>query len=170
MFHRIIVQKIEDNSNVFTSLLRKIPPEQAGWRPTPDKWSLVEVVNHLYDEEVDDFRQRLEFTLLKPNRTWKRIEPEKWVTEKNYSQRELQASLDDFLRERKKSVQWLNGLSSPDWQAVDHYPYGKPMTAEQILVNWLAHDFLHIRQINSLNWLYLTKIAPNIDLSYAGNW
>jgi hypothetical protein len=170
MIHHTIINKLKDNAHIIETLLCNISPGQAVWRPAPDKWSLLEVINHLYDEEIDDFRQRLEFALLRPSKAWKRIEPEKWVKEKNYSQRELQASLGDFLREREKSVQWLKGLTSPDWQAKDQYPFGILLTAEQVLANWLAHDFLHIRQINSLNWLYLAKIAPDIDLNYAGTW
>jgi hypothetical protein len=165
-----MINKLKYNAYVIQALLRNISPEQAGWRPTPDKWSLLEVINHLHDEEIDDFRQRLEFALLNPERSWKRIEPLKWIKEKNYSQRELQASLADFLKEREKSVHWLKGLTSPDWLAKDKYPFGIVLSAEQILANWLAHDLLHIRQITTLNWLYLAKIAPDIDLNYAGTW
>ncbi len=72
--------------------------------------------------------------------------------------------------EREKSVHWLKGLTTPDWNAVDNYPFGKTMPAEKILVSWLAHDYLHIRQINSLNCDYLSIMAPSTDVSYAGNW
>lgn len=33
--------------------------------------------------------------------------------------------------------------------------------------NWLAHDYLHMRQI--IKYQYL-KEKTNIDLQYAGNW
>lgn len=170
MLHQIIISKLEDNMNAFKVLLGNISVEQARWKPSPKKWSILEVVNHLHDEEVDDFRQRLEFALLNPERPWKQVTPEKWAGEKDYNQRDLNATLNNFLTEREKSVQWLKGLTTPDWKAMDNYPYGKTMPAEQILANWLAHDYLHIRQINSLNWSYLSKIAPSADLRYAGNW
>jgi hypothetical protein len=170
MMQQQIIDNLNDNQYVFSALLRKIAPVQAGWKPAQEKWSLVEVVNHLLDEELDDFRQRLEFALLKPNKPWMRIEPEKWVVVKNYSRRTLTESLKNFLKEREKSVQWLLGLTAPDWQVKDDYPFGIVLTAEQILANWLAHDLLHIRQINALNYGYLATITPGIDLSYAGNW
>jgi hypothetical protein len=168
--HHTIINKLQDNTSIFEALFGNIPAEQARWKPAPEKWSLLEVINHLYDEEIDDFRQRMEFALLKSEREWKRIAPVKWIEEKNYQQREMIDSLNNFLDERKKSVQWLKGLSSPDWKAEDGYPFGTVLTAEQVLANWLAHDILHIRQINALNWSYLAQIAPDIDLSYAGSW
>lgn len=53
------IARFSNNRGVFESLLRVVRLEQARWKPTPDKWSMLEVVNHLYDEEREDFRQRL---------------------------------------------------------------------------------------------------------------
>ena len=43
------------------------------------------------------------------------------------------------------------------------------MSAENILANWLAHDLLHIRQITTLHWEYLSNMSES-NLSYAGDW
>ncbi len=43
------------------------------------------------------------------------------------------------------------------------------MTAKMFLSNWLAHDYLHIRQITKLKYDYLKQLT-NEDLNYAGNW
>jgi len=50
-------------ANIFKGLTKDINTELAIWKPAPDKWSILEVVNHLYDEEREDFRQRLELVL-----------------------------------------------------------------------------------------------------------
>jgi len=170
MWHKTIIQRLEHNRNIFEASLRNISSEQARWKYSPEKWSILEVVNHLLDEENGDFRQRLQFALLNPDEPWRRIRPEEWVSEKDYNKKDFQSSLDELLVEREKSIRWLNTLSSPDWSAEDNYPYGKTMTAEEILVNWLAHDFLHLRQIVRLNWQYLSNLVPSIDLGYAGDW
>lgn len=170
MLHDTVIDKLDSNRAVFSALLENVSSQQAGWKPSPDKWSILEVVNHLYDEERLDFRQRLEFALLRPDKPWQRISPKDWVVENRYYEKEMKNSLENFLAERVKSIDWLKGLSSPDWHAIDNYPHGKTMTAGQILVNWLAHDYLHIRQLNALNRNYLSEIAAPIDLRYAGNW
>jgi len=43
------------------------------------------------------------------------------------------------------------------------------MTASMFFSNWLAHDYLHIRQITRLKYDYLKQLT-NEDLSYAGTW
>lgn len=44
-----------------------------------------------------------------------------------------------------------------------------PISAELIMVNWVAHDLLHIRQINRLQYGYLAAHSSE-PLDYAGAW
>jgi hypothetical protein len=83
----------------------------------------------------------------------------------------MNSSLNNFLIEREKSIEWLKNLTSPDWKATYSHPKLGEISAEKLLANWLAHDYLHIRQISYLLWSYLAKKAvPTIKLDYAGNW
>ena len=60
--------RFSKNRPVFEGLVRGLSLEQARWKPSPDKWSILEVVNHLYDEEREDFRQRIELVLTDPTK------------------------------------------------------------------------------------------------------
>ena len=53
--------------------------EQARWKPAPDSWSLLEVINHLDDEESEDFRARLDILLHRPEEPWPPTDPDGWV-------------------------------------------------------------------------------------------
>ena len=75
------------------------------------------MVNHLVDEEREDFRVRVDYILHHPGLPWPPINPKGWVTERLYNQRDLVQSVDDFLKERRKSLAWLKELDDPDWQA-----------------------------------------------------
>lgn len=75
---------------------------------SPDKWSILEVINHLHDEEREDFRQRLDLVLANPEQTWPRIDPQTWVTSRGYNERDLSSSLNNFFTERENSLSWLN--------------------------------------------------------------
>ncbi len=151
-------------------MLDNISDEQAGWKPKPEKWSLLEIVNHLYDEEREDFRQRIMNIFEDPEKEWAPIAPADWVTEREYAKRDFKTSLNNFLAERKKSIDWLKSLLSPDWKATYNHPKLGEMSAEMLLANWLAHDYLHIRQITFMNWSYLSHTATSVTLDYAGNW
>lgn len=163
------IDRFSKNRRVFESLVRGIGSEQARWKPGPDKWSILEVVNHLYDEEREDFRQRIELTLSDPSRAWPPIDPRGWVTSRGYLQRELDTSLDNFLHERKKSLAWLKQLADPKWQNSNEGSNGT-LTAGDLLASWLAHDFLHIRQLSRLHWQYVGAIADPYQTRYAGSW
>jgi hypothetical protein len=168
MNHAHIIAHLQTHSDVFKSLFVNLSEEQTRWKPTPDRWSLLEVVNHLYDEEREDFRQRLRLVLNDPDAPWPAIDPEGWVTQRAYNQQNPEESLQKFLAERAASLTWLRELKSPDWRVNHHHPKMGPLSAELLLANWLAHDLFHIRQINALHFAYLCRQAAPVSLAYSG--
>jgi len=168
MNHQKIKAHLRVNGDVFKYLFQSVSDEQARWRPSEDKWSILEVINHLFDEEREDFRKRLEFVLNNPKEPWPPIDPEGWVVQRKYNERNLSQSLQNFFDEREKSLLWLNQLGSPDWQASHRHPQMGPMSAELILANWLAHDLFHIRQVTDLQFAYLTELVKPVSLNYSG--
>jgi DinB superfamily len=164
-----VIKGLSDNKNVYTELLSGLNQELILWKSDPSKWCLLEIICHLYDEEKEDFRARTRHVLEKPLETLPPIDPQAWVKTRNYLQQNYADKLTSFLLEREQSVKWLNSLSNPNWDnAYQHPKFGK-MTAKMFLSNWLAHDFLHIRQILKIKFDYL-KQQTNEDLNYAGNW
>ena len=80
-----IIERMRANADVFDALTRGVSEEQARWKPASDQWSILEVVNHLADEEVEDFRHRLDLTLHRPGEPWPPIDPEVWARERQYN-------------------------------------------------------------------------------------
>ncbi len=169
MNHLDIVNKLRHNKQVYDHLLSQIGHEQIYWRPAPDKWNLLEIVCHLYDEEREDFRARVDHVLHTPNEEMPPIDPVLWVEERNYAAKNYHDILEKFLIEREQSISWLKSLKNPKWDSYYVHPKLGNMSAFLFLANWLAHDYLHIRQINRYNYLFL-KENTTIDLQYAGNW
>jgi hypothetical protein len=163
------INRFSNNRGVFESLLRDVSVDQAKWKPSPNEWSMLEVINHLYDEEREDFRQRLQLTLASPAQSWPPIDPRGWVIDRSYNERELDTSLNNFLAERENSLTWLGQLSSPNWENINKGPNGR-LAAGDLLASWLAHDFLHIRQLTRLHWQFVGAIAQPYQTMYAGPW
>nr|AIA13471.1 DinB superfamily [uncultured bacterium] len=163
------INRLSGNASVFEGLTRQVSDEQARWKPSPDKWSILEVVNHLDDEERDDFRFRLDSVLRDPEKSWPPIDPPGWAVARRYNERELNESLERFLVERRKSVEWLKELTEPRLENTYAHPQGD-ITAGDLLASWVAHDHLHIRQIARLHWQYLNSIAAPYKTAYAGEW
>jgi hypothetical protein len=146
-----------------------VSERQARWRPAPDSWSILEVVNHLLDEEREDFRVRLDYTLHRPGEPWPPIDPQGWVTERKYNEQDLEASLSGFLSEREASLVWLRGLSAPNWQTAYESSFG-PISAGELFASWVAHDLLHMRQLVELHWAFTTAALEPYGVGYAGAW
>ena len=165
-----IVARMEENAQVILHLAAGVSQEQARWRPTPDDWSLLEVINHLYDEEREDFRARVDCMLHRPDEEFTPIHPGAWVTERRYNERDLAESLAGFLAEREASITWLAGLTDAAWTTAREHPVVGRFTAGDLLASWPAHDFLHIRQLNELHYLYHAHTIAPRRIDYAGEW
>lgn len=163
-------RRLEADGEVFRRLLEGVSGEQARWKPTAAEWSLLEVLNHLADEERDDFRTRLDLTLHHPGREWPPIDPPAWAVERRYNERDPDDSLADFLRERAHSVEWLRGLGAFAADAAYEHPMLGTITASDLLHSWLAHDLLHIRQMARLHHQFLVSRSSPDAAAYAGSW
>jgi len=166
----LCLTRFSHNAQAIASLVQDVSLEQARWKPSPSDWSILEVINHVYDEEREDFRQRLDLLLHDPDAEWPPIDPDGWVTARNYNERDLAISLGNFLQERQKSLDWLQGLAAPDWESGRKAPWGGMMRAGDMLAAWLAHDFLHIRQLNELHYAHWAQTADPYGVRYGGEW
>jgi hypothetical protein len=161
--------QMADNARRIRALAEGVSDRQARWKPDPGSWSILEVVHHLLDEEREDFRARLDLTLHRPGEAWSGIDPEGWVVERRYNEQNLGDVLNRFLAAREESLAWLRSLSTPDWEAAYHAPFGQ-ITAGDIFASWVAHDLLHMRQLVELHWAYTTVKVDPYKVSYAGTW
>ncbi len=155
------------NAEAIERLLKDIEDEHAKWKPAQDKWSILDVMGHLCDEEKLDFRTRLDYTLHKPGEKWPPFDPIEWVTEHNYAGKDVNEQLLLFMAERYKSIEWLTGLEDPRWSNAYTHPRLGEITAGSLLGSWLAHDYLHIRQISNLYLGYLAQMVAPHSLAYA---
>ena len=167
-FH-FITGELQRNESIFESLLSGIDDELRIWKPSPGKWCLLEIVCHLYDEEREDFRARIRHILENPGQEWPSIDPQGWVSSRNYIGQNYDEKLKGFIAERKQSLQWLTGLQDAAWSNAYIHPKFGPMSASMMLANWLAHDELHIRQIVKLKYDYLKSVTGE-NMDYAGEW
>lgn len=162
--------RLEVGRDALLPLLNSMTGAAAHWRPRPDAWSTLEIANHLADEEREDFRARLTRTLDDPQAPWDPIDPEGWVTERRYAERDLRASIDRFAREREASLTWLGELLEPDLKLAHVHPVAGSLRAGDLLAAWVAHDLFHVRQLVRLQYRYLSEAFPGFDPSYAGDW
>ncbi len=151
-------------------MLAGVADEQLRWRPSEESWSMLEVVNHLVDEEREDFRTRLDILLHRPGDPFPPIDPQGWVKARAYNERDPGESVANFLIERERSLTWLRGLTDPNWDNSATAPWGGQLRAGDMAAAWASHDLLHLRQLVELHWAWNLRHATPYDVTYAGDW
>ncbi len=158
-----------NSTEMIRALIHGIGQEQAQVKPDAESWSILEVICHLHDEEREDFREHLNFILHRQNEEWHTIDPQGWITERKYNGQNFSEMQAKFFAERKKSLEWLNGLSSAEWETTYQSKWGA-MKAGDMFSSWVAHDNLHIRQLVELRRARIEKITQPYPIEYAGDW
>jgi uncharacterized damage-inducible protein DinB len=169
MHFKTLYRELENSTEMMRALLSGITQEEARIKPNAGSWSILEVVCHLYDEEREDFREHLDFILYRQSEEWHRIDPEGWVTERRYNEQDFAESRAKFFEERKKSLEWLKGLFSANWDTTYTSQFGS-MMAGDMFASWVAHDNLHIRQLVELRRNHIERITKLYNIEYAGEW
>jgi hypothetical protein len=170
MNHNALIASLHHHARAIELLTRGLSDEQARFKPDANAWSVLEVINHLYDEEREDFRVRLDIILHRPTEPWPPIRPAEWVTERAYNTRDLDASVTNFITERDNSLKWLNSLGTPNWEAAVTAPWGGEFKAGDMFSSWAAHDVLHLRQLTELHYALVKEDAQPYKVRYAGDW
>jgi hypothetical protein len=170
MNHEQLIQSLERFAPTLVAVASDVATAYARWKPPDGAWSILEIVRHLGDEEVEDFRARLELTLRDPAAEWTPIAPEQWATDRKYNDGDLKAAVDRFVSERKKSIAWLKSLKNPDWSSTHTHPKFGSMSAGELLTAWAAHDLLHLRQIAKRLYQLACEAGRPYSAEYAGKW
>lgn len=142
-----LIASLDRFSRILPALVVDVCDSDAKWRPESGGWSILEIVCHLADEEVDDFRQRVQSTLANPATAWPSIDPEAAAIERKYNEQKLASVVERFVRERNTSVAWLNEIVDPNWETAYEHPRFGPISAGVVMASWAVHDQLHLRQI-----------------------
>lgn len=147
-----ILESLDSNRKIWKELCSGISQEQSEWKPGEDRWSLLEILNHMADIEGEDFRRDIGIILLNPEESWPSFDEMAWIESRRYNQRDLQESLERLTRERETSILFLKEHKEMNLEAQHSGKgfSGRAMRAGDLLASWQAHDFFHIRQITLL--------------------
>ena len=164
-----VIQQLNINAEIVRALVGPISEEQANWKPDEETWNMKEVMEHVYNEERIDFRKHLKEMFSEPPLPWGKFRHEELILVESCNQ-----ALENFLKERQASLEWLRSLESPDWEVESLANFGPEevlaFKAGDVLGSWVAHDFLHIRQMNELLYALNVQLVSPYSVRYAGGW
>lgn len=169
MEFKVLYQELVNSTEMIRSLLAGIDQNQAQIKPSSGKWSILEVICHLYDEEREDFREHLDFILHRQHEEWHPISPLAWVKLRKYNEQNFKPMQSKFFTEREKSLEWLKKIRNSDWNTI-YKSRGRSMRAGDMFASWVAHDNLHVRQLVELRRFHIEKATKPYRIAYAGDW
>ncbi len=155
----------------FPSLLQSLVTGTETWllraRETDARWSPLEILVHIADEEIEDFRPRAQAAALEKPLPWA-IDPPAWVVERKYNEQEPGAVLERFAQERADSCAWLRTLSAAQLdRALEHPTFGR-MRCGDFIASWRMHDLLHLRQLTTALAVLNARALEGWRTEYAG--
>lgn len=134
--------------SAFRALLSAAAPAALAHRESPDAWSPHEVLCHVTDGEVTDWRPRV--AAIVADEGDRRFPPfDRLGGHRTYGAWPTAALLDEFERLRRDNRAYLAQLQLSDAALARtgiHPEFGE-VTLEQLLSCWAVHDLAHISQI-----------------------
>ena len=165
-----MIERLQLMPGTLAALASGLSDEDLRWRPGESDWSIIEVLCHMADEEVEDFRTRLRLTLEQKGEAWPAINPPQAAIERDYRSQPLSNVLARFTSERTASIKWLRQLTNPDWTFEHHHPLIGVLRSGDLLASWVTHDALHLKQIAKRLFQMARRDTPGFDTAYAGEW
>jgi len=118
-------------------------------RPSPDKWSVSEILAHLADTEiVAGFRMRM--ILGAPGTPIAAFDQDSWVTSGHYEKRDPRRSLEQFRVLREANLALLKALKPEQWKHHGVHSERGQESIQHIVRMFAGHDINHIRQVESI--------------------
>jgi hypothetical protein len=139
---------LERTPRVLRGLLAGLPDVWSRATEGPDTWSPFDVVGHLIHGERTDWLPRTEI-ILREGESRPFPPFDRFAQFEASRGKRLEELLDTFAELRAANLDRLRGfgLTASDLARRGRHPEFGPVTLEQHLATWVAHDLSHIGQI-----------------------
>jgi DinB superfamily len=130
-------------------LIANVPVEKLKRRPSPDRWSIAEIVAHLLDAEiVAAFRIRM--ILSEPGSVITAYDQDKWAEKLDYKSADPVQGLKQFGVLREMNVAVLSKLTEEEWERFGMHEERGKETLRQMVRMYAGHDVNHLKQIDAM--------------------
>jgi hypothetical protein len=141
-----LLERLRRGPEVVAAALTGAAGSEVDFRPTPDAWSLRQIVAHLADAEIVGC-QRFRRTLAEENPTILWFDEQAWAEKLDYGRRKYSQSLETFRRVRGENYELLRNLPEEAWSRPCQHSRQGPMTLHTLLRIYAEHAEGHALQI-----------------------
>lgn len=126
--------------------LAEFPKEMWQFKPSPERWSIHEIIIHLADSEANSFVRARVF-LAEPGKTIMAYDQDKWAKSMNYQNLDTDTALDLFRALRKSTYELICQAPAEAWDKMIVHPEAGLMTMDNWLDVYEKHIPGHIDQM-----------------------
>jgi len=126
---------------------------EVDFHPTPEQWSVRQIVAHLADSEIGAVA-RFRRVLAEDNPVFETFDQNAWAEKLDYGKRKYSNSLETFRRIRSENYELIQDLPTEAWQRTGQHPKKGQMTLLDILRLYANHAEKHAMQIRRVRDAY----------------
>ena len=152
MNHAERLQKIESYGQAYDKLfawLSRFPREMWQYRPTPDRWTIHEIIVHIADSEANSY-VRCRRLIAEPGSTVMAYDEMAWAYQLNYQAQSPEAAIELFRQLRAGSYELIKTLPETVWANTIVHPDNGVMTMDDWLDVYDRHVPDHIAQMQEV--------------------
>jgi hypothetical protein len=139
---------LEVTPDLLRDLMCELTEEDARWKPSPNRFSVAEVLAHLSHTEGHCYRMRLDRILAEDRPEFEADDAQLHLD--LYRDADPEDAFDHFEDQREANVEFLRTLPlEAGCRKALHKEVGE-ITLSQMLHAWALHDLGHVRQVAEL--------------------
>ncbi len=139
------VQEFKDKVEAAYSLLKSLTEPNISHRPTPERWSIKEVVGHLIDSAANNHQRFIR--LQNGNATLPGYDQRFWVSAGNYQEMEFQTILELWISYNNLLLSIIASIEPESLTNVWTTESGEQLTLKFLIEDYYAHLQHHIQKI-----------------------
>ncbi|MEW6195329.1 MAG: DinB family protein [Bacteroidota bacterium] len=143
-------EHLENFRNGFEKLkaaLQNYPRNIFDYKPSPEKWSIHEVIIHMADSEVNSYA-RCRKIIAESGSSIMAYDQDKWAVDLNYTNQDMDVALDLFGNLRIATYELLKMIPEEKWNNHMMHPERGKVTLDEWLTIYSEHVDVHINQMN----------------------
>ena len=144
------IRCLKDTTAALENLVALTTLEKLLWKPSPDRWSICEVLNHLTDVEKLAVGLRAKRVVEEDRPLFVDYDRDARYAAGAYANDDGEVALENFRKARNASLAWLERIQPSDWKRRGMHHVVGEVELSQLLSLWAFHDLGHIRQVAEL--------------------
>jgi hypothetical protein len=134
--------------------LRRLPKKMWLYKPSPERWSIHELILHLTDSEASSY-VRCRHLIAEPDVTVAEFDPARWAVKLGYFHQSTREAIEIIRRLRKMTYQLLVAVPEPVWSRMVEYPKDGATSLESWIERQERHIPHHMDQmrLNYVAWI-----------------